>query len=550
MNRDRMTLGERWREPFRKHPAVRPLFFAACALFVVVRVLILETAYDHLHNIDPAVHEMPAWALGQMGRVPETDIKNYHLWSKELTATLLIPFLYAGISVTTAMAIVMLALSLAGFVALVHLVLAHAGGRAAAILALLLIFPDRNFLKWSLTMWGGYTEVVGLAGVALWFFAATADPKTPASPLAAGLACGAVAAYSNNMVYFPAALGALMLFRKSNVVAGALRFAAGAVIPWIPVALWLATWARDLPIMPKEFYLPPAAFIGYPTLAGFDNMALLLENERFFGPPIVRRLGVAGLAWALLTAFRGFRERGAIWRAAFPATALAAIGALAVFPFVDSISTRHLLWLIPAAYAGIALLLADDMVTGRMRARSSWLWPSLWRAEVIVKAAALAALVIFNAIQLAPLIQPREFGMLHRFRGMDYFATFSGFVVGPEVERVNCALDEKPRGLWDMETHAGMRTIFRRAGAYQCCIWEPDAWDASDVPPALKPGISARYWRGVGYGLALKADATAEAVDRIENLDPVRRTQILEAFHAMRDLPCMPRGPSGRPSGG
>ncbi|MCZ7582550.1 MAG: hypothetical protein M5R36_04005 [Deltaproteobacteria bacterium] len=260
-------------------------FFAACAAFVLVRVVVVETAYDHLHNVDAAVYEMPRWSLHVLGRASEWDIQNYHLWSKKLTAAALVPFFGRRPLAVRGDGPFSILVSLAGFAALVHLMLWRAGPRAAAVMALLLIFPDRNVLKWSLTVWGGYSEVPSFAAVALWLWAASMESAAVGSALLAGMAAGGVAAYSNNMVYFPLTLGALTLLAKAKPAARAWRFAAGAFGALIPVALWLLTAAKRLPIMPEEFYLPPSAFVGAPSLDGFERMIATLNAENFFRSP-------------------------------------------------------------------------------------------------------------------------------------------------------------------------------------------------------------------------------------------------------------------------
>ncbi|MCZ7582551.1 MAG: hypothetical protein M5R36_04010 [Deltaproteobacteria bacterium] len=141
------------------------------------------------------------------------------------------------------------------------------------------------------------------------------------------------------------------------------------------------------------------------------------------------------------------------------------------------------------------------------------------------------------------MIQPREFGVAHRFRGMEYYRLFNAFVVGPEIARVNCALDNGPENLWDADVRLGMHTIFRNAGGYTCCVWGPDSWDTSAITYQGdgSDGARRRFWTGVGYAAALKTDGGTGAFDRIADPDfgPEARKNAENAFTAMRSVPCM-----------
>ncbi|MCL4235127.1 MAG: hypothetical protein KJ042_11475, partial [Deltaproteobacteria bacterium] len=190
-------------------------------------------------------------------------------------------------------------------------------------------------------------------------------------------------------------------------------------------------------------------------------------------------------------------------RMLFPLSLVVALVVVSMFGYVTHLHTRHLLWLVIAGYACVALAIGSPWTGERLRAAR----PTSMRIEAGIKALIVAGLVGVHAWNLAPLVQPAEFDMLGRFRGEAYARHFLGQIVGEEVDRVNALLDARIEELGDSDFVAGMGEIFRMSGVYDCCLWEPVRPDveALRVPDS---GDSSTFFQGVGCALALKSNAT------------------------------------------
>ncbi|MCC6158445.1 MAG: hypothetical protein IT350_10365 [Deltaproteobacteria bacterium] len=491
-------------------PARRALLFCGVAAFVAVRLIVALGAVDHLHNVDRSEYQLAEYAhnivAGKSLEYPELT----HLWGHRGFATALIPFVLVAPTDTVAMKLAAIALATLGFAALTAFVFRVGGLVAAVVFALLMIFPERSLLKWNLTYWGAHPESALLAGIGVWAWGNGLIGTRRAQAWFAGAGVVVAASiYASAAVFYVVAL--VFVLTASIVPRGrrARALAAlggGFAVAIAPLAVRLAGGLRERLFEPAVFdntsSVAMTAVIGAPS-AG--RLAL------FFAQDWMRSFYLFRPEWAItalaaVVVIARFRDAESVERGRarllFPLSLAVALVVVSMFGYVTHLHTRHLLWLIVAGYACVAMALGSPWTGERLRAAR----PVVARIEVGAKIVLVAVLVGVHAWNLSPLVQPAEFDMLGRFRGEVYARHFLGQIVGDEVDRVNALLDARIEELGDADFVAGMGEIFRMSGVYDCCLWEPVRPDVE----ALRVPVSAdssTFFQGVGCALALKSTA-------------------------------------------
>ena len=506
--------------PLREHRGATAVFITACVMFLIIRFFICLTAVDHLHGIDEAEYQIAQHARYLMGESPSIRTWN-HLWGQRATAYALIPFLRLGLSETAAMKFLTILISFIGFSSLVYLFAWKMGPVHAGILSVLLIFPNINYLKWSLTLWGAYPEAAALiaTGILIWVVGISKN-KIPLFFLT-GLISGLVLSYNPSVLYVPLAL---LLFgplvqnsdgRLRNIVGLILGMVAGL----LPIFIYLISNGLDLDWSKHTFdtSINHTIFesISLPSISRITLLFTNLGKYDIWINPLETVVVLLGCIWMVFTMFSD-RFQEFRWRLIFPVSLLLGVLAISAFPLVNFIGLRHVLWLFPSMYVFIAVFLGDRIIMDDER-NLPWI-----RIETGLKFIVFLFLAIPHILAVIPLIQPPEKGMLQRYRGMTYYINSMGSMIGDEVGAVNRFFDTLPDGMtrpeyWDFRE--GIGKVFPITGYYRCCRMDPIMIDLANISIPKKCESKKKFYMGVGCGVALKSNMTKEDLISLPKLD-------------------------------
>jgi len=202
---------------------------------------------------------------------------------------------------------------------------------------------------------------------------------------------------------------------------------------------------------------------------------------------------------------------------------------VAFFPFAAIIETRHLVVLFPLADVCVALLVGDrwaDFVP-RLAGRRG-----VAVVEFGLKTALVATVVALHAVAIAPLVRPGDFGLLARFRGLEYYHLRMGSMVGPEVDRINAMLDSGAAPLDDFSFTSGLEQVFPMTGYYDTLPGPLPLALASWNRPAHAPDAEP-YFLGIGCGCALKTLCAQSDLDPPPDSDAAAHRDALLAGFVM-----------------
>jgi len=505
----------------------------ACFCFLAVRFAIVLTAVDRVGDVTWAEYQVSELSRHfWTGQPANADVDRPHLWGLSATAVALTPFLFwFHLSDTEALKLLAILVSFLGFAAMVYVLARRVGALAAAVFALLMIFPDQAFLRWSLTTWASYPEAAALVSVAVAAWAIAIERSSRLVWFAAGLAAGVAPAYSASVIYVVLALALLTPF----VVAGDRRvaltgfFFLGCLTGFLPRLIWLLAGGLWLT---EQIDSPAARIVQHQFFSwpGVDRLSASFRRLRLL--PLYRNLWTyLGLAWVLYAGLRRDRPQRR-WRLVFPLSIFLFFVACLFFSFVGDLTTRHLMWLNIAAVAAIALLANDSLLP--LRANGKIAWYNV--AEYAVKCFIVFLLVIKNVIAIVPYIQPAQADMLAKFRGIDYCRWGLSTVIGPEVDRVNCLIDQQPDP--GPFFQAGMGELFRTSRSEK---FIPRPLPLPPRPFNLPAAEADRitFARGVGCALAMKgfAENDVERIGYVRSLD--RNEAVTAGFRECAALPCL-----------
>jgi len=479
---------------------------------------VLFSAVDHIQNVGEAEYQITQHALFLMEKADRFHSYK-HLWGHRLTARALVPFLSLGASETEALKFL-----------------------ALAVFALLMIFPERHFLYWTLSLWGSYPEAVSLmsAAAALWAVAILRPSRWLF--LVAGLALGLVTAFSISVAFVPAAAFAATSFLSiSGRRRDALLFLGGGFVAgFSPFLVWMfgggAVDTFDIGVFDNRSALPFWSIISRPDFHRLAELVGRFGEAGYFSHWVERILLLAGLGWTAFSALVFKKPLGRGWPVLFPLTFAFGALALAMFPFGEFLEIRHVLWFYPAGYFCVAMFLGDSLFPQT----PVWKGVNLHRAEWILKGGLFALLLTWRIwAEVSPFVQPGEFGVLRDFRGGDYCRKQIGLILGPEVKRVNCFLDEGT-GLSDGDFHRGFQAVFPLIGIQDCCLWDPFRPGLSKVRPPAGEAPRSEYFRGAGCAFGLKESGGRFAIGLIEkHFGPAASSSAKEGFETCRRLPCL-----------
>jgi len=307
-----------------------------------------------------------------------------------------------------------------------------------------------------------------------------------------------------------AALTPFVFAREKRRAAG-LWYAAGVVLGFSPWLIWLTVHGAGVK------YQPFLASAGEPisilrSLAwpSVTRLAIFLRKMRVGDFPLsaigTALVGVAVL-WTTVRALSG-KQRHERWVLVFPTTFVCGLVVVSMFTLIQDLEIRHALWLFPAMYACVALMLGDWLTWAA--GRGDWK-----RAPALLLLSLVAGLVIFPGVtRIAHFVQLDQWGMSARFRGYQYYQHEIGSLVGDEVDGVNALLDSRPDLTANDSFMIGLRNLFPMSGHYRCCLWEPlafDKWTLPNAPTDVAPGD---FFGGVGCGMAIKSTLGREALLR------------------------------------
>jgi hypothetical protein len=490
-------LPSRWWGPLGKQPGARWVWLAFCVAFLATRLVVVETAVDHLHNVDGAEMRLVEHGYYLLGEAPRYE-SFVHLWGHRATALALVPLLALGVPGASAAKILAILVSFFGAATLVYVLAWKKGPWHAAVAAALLTMPDAPLLKWTLTLWGAYPEAMSLALATTALWVATLSAERPRALAAAGVATGLTLAYSPSVLFLPLALGAVTSLtvapEKRN--AATAWYALGAVLGFAPWLVWLAATGAGVRfeafLASSGEQLPILASLGAPSLT---RVAIFWRKLQVGGFP-TDAIGVAIVLAAIGWTARAWRspERAERWVLVFPATFIFGLLTASMFTLIDDLEIRHVLWLFPAMYACVAIALGDGLAWAARRKGGR-------RIALLALMVSMAALLVLpGAVRLGQFAQWEDWGRLQEFRGYRYYQLRLGSAVGDEIRRLNTLLDRRSDLIEQEPFLAGLREVFPMSGHYRCCLWEPLSFGGLDGVATDDPA----YWEGVGCGLALK----------------------------------------------
>ena len=521
-------------------PAAWALFISACLAFLLVRFLILSSAIDHVHNVDEAEYEFAQQAHNYLQNGFISIPFNHNFWGAKVTIAALVPLIRAGLYETYAVKLLALLFSFAGFASLVFLLAWRSNLWATAFVALLMIFPDLNYLSWTMTLWGAYPEACGLMCVAILLWVWTTLQRRGIYSFLVGLLLGQILAFSMSVNFAAAAIAAvgLVAVAQKQRWTRLAWLTAGMVIGFLP-------WIWGVAGFRNEFFepgalgnaenLPISKGLSWPELKNLEALYHRMQPVFYKNlyEPALTLLALLGLTLQELRRQRTYRDR---WRLVFPATFFCAALILSMCTFTYYLDDRHLLWFYPAGYACLALLLGEDVLFAGAK-------PGTRRtgiqAERIIKVALFAALLVLHVKDYSRLMQPGHLGLLKDFHGMDYYKNNLGRIYGDEARNINCLLKNKAARLQDWDFHYGFMQVFPMVAVYECCFWKPETIHVVKIPPPIEHPFNADNWRGIGCAAALKINMTPADLTAIGGkYGSEALAAALAAYNECAALPC------------
>lgn len=510
---------EKGREPFQmmSNRKYRRLFFLIVLVFCLLRVGVIFSAPDRLHNSDTAELNMPAEA--QSGGLFEFADFNYpfsHLQGRYANIVLIrligkiLGFGYLNLKIMA------LLVSLATLLLWMWTLKTVFNPFTALCFALLYTFSPLLYFKWSLMVWGAYPESALFVAVVFALIAyAFHRPvkKRYKRVFFVGVAAGLAISYNIINVTLPilSVLACGLVGVRKERLLNLLTCLVGIRVGIIPLKKYISYHGMDaLTFHPdliekaggvtnifNQFLTSPIeAPAPYLFLAGayFD-----LFNHN----PILIIMAIVSFAILFSAPMSKFR----------PVALLMPIGVLLLplmFAFSairESFAYRHMVPLVPILYACVSVAITVPTETFVKKKIAA----ACWRTAMI---AFLATWCLFGARGIVGLITPWHPERIFEFHALDYEQYSVGSAVGEELQRLNLAIDS---GRLENESFlAGFQIAFPQRGQYGCCIKNPlpivpvtasatlhalfadDAFDNPDVA------------RGFGYGVAVKKyDAVA-----------------------------------------
>ena len=525
------------------------LVLVASVLFVAIRLAIIITGIDHLSHASgeegPVV--VAAKMLAQSGHYYNPFV---HLWGYRPTMWALIALMKLGLSDMAAPKILALLVSLLGFVSLISFVAWRWGTRTGMVLAALFIFPSEPFLKWSLMTWGAYPEAASLILLPLALFGVALESRRAFWPLAAGITAGLVLAFSPSVAFVPLAMFAVLLlpvpvtgwFKKVFLLI------LGTVIGLSPLLWW---FSQDVSHLSFEAHaiagnntaaIPLLDTIRAPAWSPMVRLLVdRLEGISFYGHPWQTVLVLFSAVWLLVVGFWSRRDEArARWQLVFPLTLVLGTLMIATFRFAENLDMRHVLWFFPAGLVCVGFFLSE---------RPAYAELPVWRRrlaplETVIKSLLLLLLVTQNAVAALRPIDPLDGNMLGRYRGVTYQAYFIYHVLGPEVDAVNCVLDQLPERMREMNFRLGFSKGFLIQESWNHFLYRPNrlAYDFHTLTPPPTEAERIPFFTGLGCAMAVKAGVQTSDFETIaRNYGLNLRTAAESGFALCRHLSCLPQ---------
>lgn len=517
----------------------------ASLLFLIVRGLIIFSAVDHIsHASAEELHVAYHARAIYEGREIANPYK--HLWGLKPTAYALVPFLALGATDMMALKFLAVLVSFLGFFCLVFLFAWRLGPLPATVLALMLIFPDTKYLKWSLMIWGGYPEAASLICLPILLFAAALVSKSRTWLLAAGLFTALVVSYSVSIIFIPLVMAILFFFPRPIEQPFKMLgvYSLGFLLGLIPLAVWMAQDPENL--MLEERALGVARdltpLLDCLSIPSWQRLVELFDKARiwqFFYNPLVTILLALSTCWLLIRGvyFAKTTERNR-WNLLFPLCFLVGPLAISAFPFTKHLLLRHVIWFYPAAYVCLAIWLSGRSIRGN----SKWAVKVYRFVEIPLKTVLFLAVLAPNLWAISPIIQPADMSMLLRYRGLSYYDRGIYNVLGDEVHQINCVLDELPEPMSDRKFISGFAYGFRMVELWEDFLWQPfrPRYHLELMAPPNNEEDFELFYRGYGCAVAIKPNLDYAELDVIENkFGPGRRKFAETGYSLCATLPCL-----------
>jgi len=527
------------------------------ALFLMIRVLVVQSAIDHLHNVARGEYQLAVGAEALL-HGQSVSVKWNHLWAQPATAWFIAQMHRAGLRYTTALKVLPLALSFLGFAALLAAIFRRAGPWPAAIFGLLISVPAPNFLKWTLMTWGGYPEAAAMTAVAVGLWISAVGGERKGLLFAAGMATGLSLAYS--MSVLGVALAVFVVTPLAALPGRRLRtwllVSAGMAAGLSPLIVWLAGGAWSVTYKAKVVGVPGARIFASVTWPSWANLFAVIRHQTRSGNVMYLFTLATTTIWAFVSAVKKGGRRELL---VFPVSIAAATLAIACYPFSERLETRHLLWFYVAFYSCLSVMIGDvvgSWIPNRIRKWETFRVSAHARVDtgfgvlsrLVIMRLGVAVLILAQlgftpfvaAAQtryLTPLIQFAEMDMLQRFHGMTYFRHGVGTIYGKMADRANCLFCQNFAPLNDWEFKRGLMRVLDQKGMYECCTMEPILLELKKliIPPDSRDPCA--YCRGAGCGIAIQGrERLADAGPG--KLSPEMLACVAEGFNACANLKC------------
>lgn len=529
------------------HPVT--VVVGACLLFLAVRLLMILSSMDKICHLNIAEYRLYTQALHFLhtGSFLSPILDFRHLWGWFLMPFFMMPFVVVGFSAFQTLIITPFMISFLGFTCLIGMLAKYCGRITAVMGALLLIFPDPQYLRWSLTTWGGHPEAAGLILIVLLAWVTALNLRTSKALYLAGLSMGLILSFSGAALIPVLPMAALtpFLIRGGRRIRRTLQVWLGALIGVAPLIVWMlcdGLWGKyRLDTMTDEG-VNITGFVGPPSVGRIHEFMSRLEMNGFFGNSIWFYL----LAGALIyLAVMGLLDKSRRWYLFFPVSVLSTLLLMSTCTLVEHVHVYHVLWLFPISYAAMAIALGEGFKKFLAHA------PKIIRVcEVIPRAALFVFLLILGIVSCIPLMNPYRIGHAFSYRGDEYNNLGLKKVFYREASAVNCFLDRSPSIFESLESINQPIPFYRRLGFrqgmatcypddnYITIAYEPKTVYADDisfesVPTDWASGFSC----GIGCGIALKPDMERKELYRLPQGD-IRKIAS-ECYQRCANLPCL-----------
>ena len=484
------------------------VFIFGCLLFLLFRVLVLLGATDNIRHSSPEEYQYVTYAQNLIYN-GHGGYEFTHLHGQKYTTWFIYAMMKIGLSPTVALKLFALMASFIGFASLLYLIGRYGGIFPAIGFGMLVIFPHETYLKWSLTCWGGYPEAVGFVALPVALLFVSIEKKKVPLYLAAGFLAGLVFSFSISIIYILPAfflMPFLLLPREKKLKAFGFCFV-GFIFGTTPIiwtllgGIWKEFFETALYI--SKDALPTSAAITWPKP---DHVREIFLGKIANNNGIERwelLLILIGFLWVLMTSFVHGKGEGNRykWRILFPLTLIFYLLMIPFFNFVYHLDVRHVLWFFIAGYACCAFLLTDQTPLPKF---ISWkitemIW--IWGRRGI-----LILLIIYHITLTINLIQPSDMGILFNYRGYEYHKIGIERIIGKEVYRTNCILDQANILRNDPDIRYGFASAFLIFENHNKLLMEPYSpkpYEPMDRSPLTEPARSA-FFKGLGCAYAVK----------------------------------------------